>query len=201
MDSITPELSYCNFTVDSAGMEILVEAICTDELSGISEAVSTIDNLESTLRVLREDSVWSCRMDIVPFSGQTVSLEISFVDFAGNETRENFDIDVPVRPAVLFSSIYPSRTVYDHRPILQVYADFRDDLTGWSAFAVLSDSSGAFREELSPFVIDENLIQFRPSEPLDDGNYTAGVQIIEPEGSIAAEHSWSFIVDTMSSTF
>ncbi len=201
LDSIPPELSYHNFTVDSAAMEVLVEAICIDELSGISKAVSSIDNLENTVSVLREDSVWSCRMDIVPFSGQTVSLEVSFTDSAGNETIENFEIDVPLRPAVLFSSMYPSRTVYNHRPILQVNADFRDNLTGWSAFAVLSDSSGAFLEELSPFVIDGNIIQFRPTEPLDDGNYTASVQIIEQEGTIAAEHSWSFIVDTMTLTF
>lgn len=201
LDSIPPELSYHNFTVDSACMEVLVEAICTDELSGVEEAAVSIDSVNIACLTLGEDSVWSRGMDIVPFSGQTVPLEVSFTDSAGNETIEIFDIDVPARPAVLFSSMYPSGTVYDHRPILQVYADFRDNPTGWSAFTILSDSSGAFREELHPFIIDGDIIQFRPNEPLDDGNYTASVQIIEQEGTIAAEHSWSFIIDTMNSTF
>ncbi len=199
LDSISPQLTYLSVIVDSAAMEVLVEALCNDEGSGIWEAVSSIDSLDNNRLVLREDSIQSCRIDIAPLSGQTVSAGVCFTDSAGNETTGNIDIHVPLRPAVLFRSVYPSRTVYDHRPVLQLYADFRDDLTGWSAAAVLSDSSGAFREELNPFVIDGNIIQFRPQEHLDDGSYTVIVRIIDQDESIAAEHSWSFSIDTMTS--
>ncbi|MCD4702507.1 MAG: hypothetical protein K8S24_11680, partial [Candidatus Aegiribacteria sp.] len=200
LDSIPPELTSLSVSVDSAGMEVLVEAVCTDDLSGLSEAVSFIDSLENTRLPLRGDSIRSCRMDIAPFSEQSISIVVSFTDSAGNETKEYFHIDVPLRPEVLFSSVYPIGSVYDHRPVLQVYADFRDDLTGWSAAASLSDSSGVFREELRPFVIDGNIIQFRPEEPLDDGYYTVIVRIAEQGESITAEHSWSFTVETMTST-
>ena len=197
LDSIPPELTYLSVIVDSAGMEVLVEAFCTDEGSGIRETAAYIDNLEHTQQMLRGDSIRSCRIDITPFSGQTVSLGVCFTDSAGNETTGNIDVNVPMRPAVLFSSVYPSRTVYDHRPILQLYADFRDDLTGWSAIAELSDSSGVFREELYPFVIDGNIIQFRPEEHLDDGSYGVIVRITDRKMSPVAEHSWSFTVETM----
>ncbi|MEN8207898.1 MAG: hypothetical protein ABFR50_01480 [Candidatus Fermentibacteria bacterium] len=201
LDSIPPELTYLSAVVDPDGMEVLVEAACTDESSGVSEAVSSIDNLEQTRLVLREDSIWSCRIDIAPFTGQSVLLGICFTDSAGNETEGNVDIHVPLRPAVLFSFVYPSRTVYDHRPVLQLYADFRDDLTDWSATAELSDSSGVFREELYPFVIDGNTIQFRPKELLDDGNYTVTVRITDQDMLLIAEHSWGFCIDTMTSVF
>ena len=199
LDSIPPELTYLSVVVDSAAMEVLVEALCADERSGIWEAVSSIDSLEHTRQVLRGDSTRSCRIDVAHFSGQTVSVGVCFTDSAGNETTGTIDINVPIRPAVLFSSVYPSRTVYDHRPILQLYADFRDDLTGWSTAAELSDSSGVFREELYPFVIDGNIIQFRPRESLDDGTYSVIVRLIEQGGAVIAEHSWSFTVDTMTS--
>gem|GEM_PF-1858819 len=201
LDSIPPEINSLSVVVDSAAMEVLVEALCTDEGSGILEAVSSIDSLEHIRQVMREDSIWSCRIDIAPLSGQTVSLRVCFSDSAGNETTGNVDVDVPLRPAVLFSSVYPSGTVYDHRPVLQLYADFRDDLTGWRAVAELSDSSGTFREELHPFVSDGNIIQFRPQNLLIDGSYTVIVRITDQEMSVIAEHSWSFCIDTMTSTF
>lgn len=201
LDSIPPEFSSLSVDVDSTAMEVLVEALCTDEGSGILEAVSFIDILENTRQVMRGDSILSCRIDIAPLSGQTVSLEVCFTDSAGNETIENVDIHVPSRPAVLFSSIYPSRTVYDHRPFLQLYADFRDDLTGWSAVAELSDSSGTFREDMYPIVIDGNIIQFRPQFLLEDGSYTVIVRITDQEMLLIAEHSLNFCIDTMTSAF
>lgn len=197
LDSIPPELTYVSVTVDSASMEALVEVVCTDEISGVSEVAASIDSIDNTRLVLRGDSIRSCRMDISPFSEQTVSIGVSFTDSAGNGSIEKFNIDVPLRPAVLFRSVYPSRSVYDHRPILQVYTDFRDSPTVWNAAAVLTDSSGSFQQALSPFVIDGNIIQFRPEESLDDGNYIVNIQITDKDNSIIAEHSWNFCIDTM----
>ncbi len=107
LDTIPPELSFLSAIVDSAGMAVLVEALCTDQGSGIGETAAYIDNLEHTQQVLRE--------------------------------------------------------------------------------------------ELHPFVIDGNIIQFRPQELLEDGTFSVIVRLSEQGGSIIAEHSWSFTVETMTS--
>ena len=199
VDSIPPLLSYHSITVDSVNMNAVIKAVCTDDLSGIGEAVSSIDSLESKRLVLNEDSVWSCSMTLVPFAGQTISVGVSFVDSAGNKETENWDVSIPPRPEVLFESVYPSGTVYEHRPVLQVYTDFRDNLTGWSA--TLSISSGTFQEELNPFVVDGNIIQFRPDESLPDGTYTAVLRIIDQNNSLISEHLWDFTIAAMTSTY
>jgi len=201
LDSIPPEIEYCELSVDSLNMELLLEVICTDELSGIRNAVSSIDSAVIINLALREDSIWNCSIDIEQFSDETVSVAVNFTDSAGNETSEIFEIDIPLRPDILFRSIYPTGSVFDHRPVLQVSADFQDELPGWNAAAAVFDSSGTMIEELSPIVIDGTTIQFRSDDMLVDGSYDARVQIIGPDGSIAGERSWWFTVITMASTF
>ncbi|MCD4708939.1 MAG: VCBS repeat-containing protein [Candidatus Sabulitectum sp.] len=197
-DSIAPELFFHSAEVDYSTMKVLIEVESTDEFSGIEKVVVSVDTMENTTLVLREDSIWNCSVDFLPFSGETVSVEVCAVDSAGNETAESCEIDVLPRPAVVFSSVYPSKSVYDHTPILQLFADFEDTISGWSAVAILSGNE--FMEELTAFALDGNIIQFSADEFLQDGEYTVNVQILESDGAIAAEHSWSFTVETMTAT-
>ncbi len=193
-DSIPPELSILSAEVDSSTMKVLIEVECADALSGIEKIVLSVDTLESAELVLRGDSIWNKRIDVLPLSGETVLVEICAVDSAGNETKENFVIDIPLRPAVVFSSVYPSGSVYDHTPILQLFADFENPTPGWTAVGELSGN------ELAPFVVDGNIIQFSVNEFLQDGEYTAKVWIPGADGEIAGEYSWTFTVKTMTST-
>ncbi len=198
LDSIPPELSDLAYTVDLAEMHVLLEVICIDDRSGVFEVSAYIDSLNTTqFSRAGDDSLWNCSIDTAPFSGETISINIIAADSAGNQKTESISISVPTRPEVLFSSVYPTGTVYNHRPILQVYADFRDDPASWSASAVLTDSTGSFHEELSPFVIDGNIIQFRPAELLSDGLYSVIVRTASQENMSVCEYSWSFHIDTM----
>ncbi|MCK5132768.1 MAG: hypothetical protein KAR40_11520 [Candidatus Sabulitectum sp.] len=197
-DSIPPELSIYSAEVDYSTMQALVEIECTDTLSGIEKIVLSMDSLESIELVFREDSLWNCSIDFLPFSGETVSVDICAVDSAGNETKENFEVSVLQRPAVVFSSVYPSGTVYDHTPVLQIFADFENPIPGWTAVAMLSGDG--FLQELAPYVVDGDIIQFYVEEFLQDGEYRAKVQILEPDGVIVGEHRWNFTVETMTTT-
>lgn len=197
LDSTPPVLVTRFIEVDYPTMKALVEIECTDAQSGIEKTVLSAETRESEELALTEDSIWIRKIDVLSFSGQTLSLEICAVDSAGNETEESYTISIPSRPAVVFSSAYPSGSVYDHTPILQLFADFRDTLADWTAAATLSGEG--FLEEHIP-IADGNIIQFTSGVFLQDGEYTVNVQILGSDGVIIGEHSWSFTVETMTST-
>ncbi len=193
LDSVLPEFSIHSDGVDHSTMQGVVEVSCEDDLSGVAGVTLTVDSLESQTLVLRGDSVWNCTLDFLPFQGETVSIEICAVDSAGNETRESFEMSSVSRPAVVFSSIYPTGTVYDHTPVLQVLADFKDPVSGWIAEAMVHG------KVLEP-VIDGDLVQFFVNEFLPDGEHRVKVKILGPDGETIGEHGWTFTVGTMTAT-
>ncbi|MCK5786613.1 MAG: hypothetical protein KAH54_08665 [Candidatus Sabulitectum sp.] len=193
MDSIPPEISSRSIEVDYSTMKALVELEVSDALSGIESVVLSLNGTESAALSLRGDTVWSRTVDVLPCGGEAVSMEISVVDSAGNETVEGYGVSIAPRPEVVFSYIYPLNSIYDHAPVLQIFADTRDDLTGWTAEVTLQGV------KLSCSV-DGNIVQALVDRLLDDGNYEAGVQILRPDGAVAGEYSWDFTVETMEET-
>ncbi|MCK5035035.1 MAG: hypothetical protein KAS73_04010 [Candidatus Sabulitectum sp.] len=193
LDSVLPEFSIHSDGMDHSTMQGVVEVTCEDDLSGVAGVTLTVDSLESQKLVLRGDTLWNCTVDFLPFQGETVSIEICAVDSAGNETRESFEMSSVSRPEVVFSSIYPTGTVYDHTPVLQVLADFENPVSGWTATAKLAG------ELLEP-VIDGEMIQFLVNEFLPDGEHRVMVKIQGPDGEIIGEHGWVFTVGTMTVT-
>ncbi|MEA3265949.1 MAG: hypothetical protein U9P42_03270, partial [Candidatus Fermentibacteria bacterium] len=193
LDSVIPEFSIHSDGIDPGTMQGVVEVSCEDDLSGIAAVTLTVDSLESKNLVLRGDSVWNCTFDFLSIAGETVSVEVCVVDSAGNEARETLQRSVVSRPEVVFSSIYPAGTVYDHTPVLQVLADFENPVSGWTATATLAG------ELLEP-MIDGNIIQFIEGDFLPDGEYRVRVKIQGPGGEIIGEHEWTFTVGTMTST-
>ncbi len=196
LDSIPPVFCIHSDGIDHRTMQGVIEVECEDDsLSGIQGVTITVDSLETVPMVLLGDSIWNCTLDFLPFSGETVSLEVCVVDSAGNETTENFQMSTVTRPEVVFSSIYPAETgtVYDHTPVLQVFADIENAVPGWTAEATVHG------QVLEP-LIDGEIIQFFVKEFLPDGEHRAKIQILAPDGEITGEYRWTFTVGTMSST-
>ncbi|MCK5841269.1 MAG: hypothetical protein KAH31_03810, partial [Candidatus Sabulitectum sp.] len=193
LDSIIPEFSIHSDGMDHSTMQGVVEVRCEDDLSGVAGVTLTVDSLESQTLVLRGDTLWNCTLDFLPFQGETVSIEICAVDSAGNETRESFEMTSVSRPEVVFSSIYPTGTVYDHTPVLQVLADFENSVSGWTATATVHG-------EVLESVVDGEIIQFLVNEFLPDGEYGVRVNIQGPDGETIGEHGWTFTVGTMTAT-
>ena len=198
LDTLPPVISFYSADVDYSTMQAVIEVGCTDMVSGIERVTLVLDSTVSTELVLREDSVWSATVDFLPFSDETVFAEVCAVDFAGNESTKNYETSTLSRPEVVFSYVYPSGSVFDHTPNLQLFAGFENQASDWTAAAILSGAG--FREELVPAVIDGNIIQFSVRELLADGEYMAQVQILGADGVVIGEHQWSFSIETMSST-
>lgn len=199
LDSVPPQPVFVHFSVDSSRMRADVEVECLDALSGIRDVTLTPGSL-SPVACGWSDSLWTCSLDLIPWSGASLDLDIILTDSAGNRTVEQRSLSIPDRPTVIFSHFYPRGTVYDHRPILQVYADFGEEPEYWVSSAVLEDSSGSFRLELQAMVVEGGLIQFQPSRTLTDGDYSVLVSLLDARGSLVGETAWEFRMNTMEST-
>jgi len=198
VDSVPPEVSIHSDGVDYLTMKAQIEVEAEDELSGVEDVTLYVDSLEGIGLSRREDSVWVCRVDFLPYAGEAVNVRVSAADSAGNETVETFQVSVVQHPEVVFSSVYPTGTVYDHTPVLQVAAGFRNTHSGWTAVAELYGNGSAW--ELSPVIKDGTVVQFLVKELLADGEYTATVDIIGDSGETPGTYRWSFTVETMDST-
>lgn len=198
-DSSPPMPLSVHVSVDSARMRAEVEVECQDALSGVRNVTVTPGSL-SPVECARKDSLWTCSVDLVPWSGTLLDLSICLTDSAGNPALEQRSLSVPESPPVLFSHFHPRGTEYDHRPILQVYADFEEEPEYWVPSAVLEDSSGSFRRELRADVTEGGLIQFLLPDRLTDGEYSVLVSLLDARGSLLGETSWEFSLKTMEST-
>ena len=197
-DSTPPVISEYSVKMDSASMFAHVTAKCTDEGTGILNAILSAEELDDVSLVIGEDSIWTGELNLTQVSAQLISIKLSFEDMAGNETvSEPYIINVPERPLALFHSEYPEGTTYDHRPILQICVDFRDSSMTWEARAVLSNSSGDVICELLPLAAYEDMVQFKSTSYLDEGEYSIYIIFISCDGVKIAEYSWSFTVDRM----
>ena len=199
VDSLPPELRQISLSVDTASMTCSVEIAAFDAVSGVMSLSVSSDSLPE-VRCRSNDSTWTCSIDLLPAAGGTAELEFICSDSAGNAVTEPLTLPVPGRPLVVFGHAYPVRTVYDHRPVLQVRADTEHDPEELSASASLSDTSGAAVLEMGPAVLDGRLVQFLPREPLQDGHYRATVVLRGRLGEVLGEYSWSFEISTMNST-
>ncbi|MCD6589054.1 MAG: carboxypeptidase regulatory-like domain-containing protein, partial [Candidatus Fermentibacteraceae bacterium] len=198
VDSVPPEVSIHSDGVDYLTMKAQIEVEAEDELSGVEDVTLYVDSLEGIGLSRREDSVWVCSVDFLPYAGEAVNVRVSAADSAGNEAVETFQVGVVQQPEVVFSSVYPTGTVYDHTPVLQVAAGFRNTHSGWTAVAELYGNGSAW--ELSPVIKDGTVVQFLVKELLADGEYTATVDIIGDSGETPGTYRWSFTVETMDST-
>ncbi|MBN2587120.1 MAG: hypothetical protein JXR55_07485, partial [Candidatus Fermentibacteraceae bacterium] len=199
LDSVPPEAVSSGILVHPEIMEAGIEVRCFDALSGMRSVRVSTDSLhESQCRLA--DSVWSCTMDLSLMQEGAVDVTILLEDSAGNRSRERLTVEVPERPGVLFRHIYPEGVVYDHRPVLQVFADFREEPLQWTSTAVLTCTSGNNSRDMSPFVQKGSLVQFLPPERLPDGDYSVNVSVFDGEGSLIGEGSWDFQIRTMIST-
>ncbi len=197
-DSTPPVISEYSVSMDSTSMFAHITAECTDEGTGILNAALSAEGFDDVVLVMGEDSIWTGEMNLTQVSAQPISIILSFKDMAGNETvSEPYVIAVPERPLALFHSEYPEGTTYDHRPILQLCVDFRDSSIIWQTRAVLSDSSGNATCELLPLAVYEDLVQFRPTTYLDEGEYTIYITFLSCEEEELAGYSWSFTIDRM----
>ncbi len=199
LDSVPPVPMSVHVSVDSSRMRADVEVECLDALSGVRDVTVTPGSL-SPVACGRSDSLWTCSVELIPWSGSQLDMTISMTDSAGNSAIERRSLSVPESPPVLFSHFRPRGTVYDHRPVIQVYADFGEEPEYWVPSAVLEDSSGSFRRELLPLVLDGGLIQFLPPRMLTDGEYSVLVRLMDARGSLLGETSWEFSLKTMEST-
>jgi hypothetical protein len=198
VDSVPPEVSIHSDGVDYFTMKAQIEVEVEDELSGVEDVTLFVDSPEGIDFSRRGDSVWVCSVDFLPYAGETVSVYLSAVDAAGNETVEPFQVSVVQQPEVVFSSVYPTGTVYDHTPVLQVAAGFRNTPSGWTAVAELYGNGSV--QELSPVIKDGTVVQFPVKGLLTDGEYTATVGIVGDHGETHGTYRWSFTVGTMDST-
>ena len=197
-DSTPPVISDYSVNMDSTSMFAHITAECTDEGTGILNATLSAEELDDVVLVMGEDSIWTGEMNLTQVSAQPISIILSFEDMAGNETvSEPYIIAVPERPLALFHSEHPGGTTYDHRPILQICVDFSDSSMTWEARAELSDSSGDVICELSPIAVYEDMVQFRPTSYLDEGEYSISIIFLSCDGEELAGYSWSFTVDRM----
>ena len=199
LDSVPPVRLSDQVSVDTSRMRADVEVECLDALSGVRDVAVTPGSL-SPVVCGRSDSLWTCSVELIPWSGSRLDMTISMTDSAGNSAAFRRSLSVPESPPVLFSHFRPRGTVYDHRPVIQVYADFGEEPEYWVPSAVLEDSSGSFRRELSPLVLDGGLIQFLPPRTLTDGEYSVLVRLMDVRGSLLGETSWEFSLNTMEST-
>jgi len=198
VDSVPPRVSIVSDGVDYLTMKAQIEVQAEDLLSGVEEVSVSVDSSRATGLSQREDTVWVCSVDLLPYAGKTVPVCVRAVDAAGNETAEAFSISVVQRPEVVFSSVYPTGTVYDHKPVLQIAIGFRSIQSGWTAVAELYGNGSVC--ELSPVITDGSVVQFPVRELLADGEYTATVDITGSNGETQGTYRWSFVVETMSST-
>jgi len=197
VDSVPPAVSIQSDGVDYFTMKAQIEVQAEDLLSGVEMVTLSVDSLEGIGLSQRSDTVWVCSVDLLPYAGRTVPVCVTAVDSAGNTTVETYSISVVQRPEVVFSSVYPTGTIYDHAPVLQVAAGFRSTHSGWTAVAELYGNGSVCK--LAPAIADGSIIQFPVGEQLADGEYTATVDIIGSSGETHGTYHWSFTVGTMSS--
>ncbi|MBD3277087.1 MAG: hypothetical protein GF388_02195 [Candidatus Aegiribacteria sp.] len=195
-DSYPPEMRCINMETDTSAMRSSIELICIDDLSGTAEVeVLLADSIAKDMQV-EEDSIWISSIDVANYSGQSIPIGIRAEDTAGNEILERCTLDVPHRPSAVFVSCYPMSTVYNHRPVIQAHLDLDGSEELTDAELIVSDTLQSFSKVLKPVVQEGSLLQFRPTEQLEDGEYSAMVRF--HYGEELFEKTWMFSVETMS---
>jgi len=203
IDSISPTLVYDSEPISPSEMVYKAKIHYFDLESGI-ETVSV--SVDSTFNKVI-DMHWcpeetTVEIDLLERAGESVTVTFSVKDIAGNLTEEFINFDVPERSEVVFSSFYPRRVSYNHRPIFQALThlaiDGEMDMGNYEALLTLSTSTSEI--ELRPYIIDGDLIQFSAQDYLENGHYTATIQLFNVNGELISQQSWNFQISTMTST-
>ena len=196
IDTCPPELNEPNMETDLSTMRVLIEVVCHDVCSGTAQVKAVLGDSITENLLVEEDSIWRREIDVADLSGRSVPLTVLAEDSAGNEIEKSYELDLPSRPSAIFASCYPMGTVYHHRPVIQTYLDLDgfEEMTG--AEVVISNGPRSYREVLKPVVQEGNLLQFRPGQQLENGEYSALVRFWY--GQEFFEKTWTFSVESMS---
>lgn len=199
VDSVPPSLVCEAEDVNPAEMVFRAKINYSDLESGIETVSVTVDST-----VTKIIDLYYCpaetivEIDFLERSGEPIMVKISASDNAGNITEEIVNVDIPDRAEVVFSNFYPGGITYNHQPIFQALAHFAEATENWDVILTLYGDN--YERELKPYILDGNLIQFFSDSYLEDGYYTATIQIFNSFGNAISECSWFFEIGTMTST-
>ncbi len=197
VDNTLPVVHSIEISMDSVSM-LLNATICGEDDTAIESVMMHIEGSTESALKKADDSNWSVIADVIGLSGETCTVYFQLHDSAGNETlSEPCTLSVPVRPKVLFSSIFPQGIVFDHYPVIQVMMDIEDGFVVQRAMAVIADLSGNTICELQPIVSYAGMLQFLPAQYIQDGNYTVEILLFNERDEIESVFEWDFEIDTM----
>ena len=127
-----------------------------------------------------------------------MEINISVWDLAENESRGNLDLAVPGGLPFILSDLYPTGTVYDHSPVIQLHVQPKEPFIVWHPrLTVIRDSAEVILDRVVPSIRDGNILQLPVDLLLDDGNYEVNATIVNEEGETLVERNWSFEIATM----
>ncbi|OPL17577.1 MAG: hypothetical protein AVO35_09075 [Candidatus Aegiribacteria sp. MLS_C] len=196
-DWTPPELGAVSVSVDTSTMRARFEVPCTDAETGVRGVFLSVDSL-APFGMRASDSIWRAELDLMPHAGTLAEIAVTAEDSAGNGSSVELALEVPPRPAAVFSHSYPTGTVYDRTPVFQVLTDVVPEAGEWTAEASLADSSGSLMPAPAPLVADRGLLQFRTAGILEDGSYVFSVVLADSGGNVIGMYSWEFEVAAMS---
>ncbi len=199
IDSVPPGVFYESAEINPATMVYKIKINYFDLESGIDAVTISVDSIiTNTFNPGSDQTVSTAEINFLEQAGETAELTISVTDMAGNQTEETFNLDIPARSEVVFSDFFPHSLTYNHKPILQVLADFAPKTESWEALLTISGENSEM--VLEPYIIDGDLIQFTVTDYLNDESYTAEIQVFNSAGAVISEYSWVFEIGTMTST-